>query len=142
MKCVRGALPIAGHACTPAVETRLVSVPLRPMIRVACALLMLVAAVSAAADPPACLPDCRGAALFDAALAGEDLSGANFVGATLIVADLTGANLSGADLTAAILVGVDLHAADLTGVSMVGAFVAAANLSGADLSGANPRSHP
>ena len=50
---------------------------------------LLVTAVSATADSPACLPDCRGA----------DLAGANLRDAVLIGADLHGANLNGTDLS-------------------------------------------
>lgn len=120
------------------------------MLRIACLLTLLVAAVTAHADAPPCLPDCRGADLTGADLAGATLAGADLVGAilrdadlrgatlagaVLLDADLRGANLAGATLYFADLAAADLRGADLRGATLVGAVLDLANLNGAELTG-------
>ena len=101
-----------------------------PMFR-AISLLLILVAVSAAGDPPACLPDCS-----NANLSGAGLTFANLYRADLTGADLRDANLAGANLSFAHLTGADLRDASLHGATLLVADLRRANLAGADLSGA------
>ena len=79
----------------------------RLMIRLV-PVVLLVAAVSATADSPACLPDCRGA----------DLAGVDLRGVDLPFADFRRADLAGANLRDAVLIGADLRGANLNGADL------------------------
>ena len=85
----------------------------RAMFR-AISLLLILVAVSAAGDPPACLPDCS-----NANLSGAGLTFANLYRADLTGADLRDANLAGANLSFAHLTGADLRDASLHGATLL-----------------------
>jgi len=83
--------------------------------------------------PSGCPPNCTGANLERAELAGINLRGANLSRANLSAANLYGANLSGADLTKANLFVANLEDIDLRGADLRGIDLGGANLRGADL---------
>ena len=91
--------------------------------------------------------NCAGCNLFQADLAGAELSGRKFTRARLRQSDMTlavmgGANFTGADLRdvnafAGVFSSADFTGADMTNSSWVGAHFGGAQMSGAKLTGAN-----